>query len=220
VQDQRSQSEAIAEQEPSSKDYCYKLSDPPSPLTPLSPPSSQLPNAVDRKIDTTGAEAESSPRQRTLHKTPEGLEPRSSPESITDQESGGISQVLLEGEIPAEDLTSDEDADFLAHPSPVRRRQTPASAKNPCSPADDGPSASTHTLLRISHAKLRSIPNPTVELDSDGEEMSSDTHFNLPTTSQGVPMSCAGSSYLDLVGTLPSAVKDFLDMIDTDAFSQ
>jgi len=215
VQDQRSQSEAIAEQEPSSKHYCYKLSDPPSPLTPLFPSSPQLPNAVDRKIDTTGAE--SPPRQHTLHKTPEGPEPRSSPESITDQESGGISQVLLEGEIPAEDLTSDKYEDFLVHPSPVHRRQPPASVKNPCSPVDDGPSASTstHTLLRISHAKLRSIPNATVELDSDGEEMSSDTDFNLPTSL----MSCAGSSYLDLVGTLPSAVEDFLDMIDTDAFS-
>jgi len=218
MQDQRSQSEAIAEQEPSSKDCCYKLSDPPSPLTPLSPPSPQLPDATDRKIDTTGAE--SPPRQLTLHRTPESPAAHPSPESITDPESGGISQVLPEDEIPAEDPTSDEDEDFLVHPSPVRRRQPPASVKNTSSPADDGPSASAHSRLRISHVKLRSIPDATVELDSDGEEMSSDTDFNLPATSQGVPMSCAGSSYLDLVGTLPSAVGDFLDMIDADPFSQ
>jgi len=172
---------------------------------------------MDRKIDTTGAE--SSPRQPTLHKTPESPAAPPSPESITDQESGGISQVLPEDEIPAEGPTSDEDEDFLVHPSPVRR-QPPASVKNMSSPADDGPSASAHSHLRISHVKLRSIPDATVELDSDGEEMSSDTDFNLPATSQGAPMSCAGSSYLDLVGTLPSAVGDFLDMIDADAFSQ
>jgi hypothetical protein len=210
---QKSQAEAIAEQEPSSKDSCYKPSDPPSPLTPLTPSSPQLPNAMDRKIDNM--EAGSSPQQRTLplQKTPGGPAPRSSPESITDQESGGISQALPEGEISAEDYG---DEDFLVRPSPVRQRQPPASVKSTCSPADDGPSTSRHTLLRISHAKLRSIPNATVELDSDGE-MSSDTDFNLPATSQ---MSCAGSSYLDLVGTLPSAVGDFLDMIGTDAFSQ
>ena len=218
MQDQRSQSRAIAEQEPSSKDCCHKLSDPPSPLTPLSPSSPQLPDAMDKKIDTMGAE--SLPRQRTSHKTPESPAARSSPESITDQESGGISQVLPEDEIPAEGPTSDEDEDFLVHPSPVRQRQPPASVKNTSSPADDDPSASAHPHLRISHVKLRSIPDATVELDSDGEEMSSDTDFNLPATSQGAPMSCAGSSYLDLVGTLPSAVGDFLDMIDADASSQ
>lgn len=170
---------------------------------------------MDRKIDNMGAG--SSPQQRTLQlqKTPGGPAPCSSPEYIPDQESGGISQALPEGEIPAEDYG---DEDLFVRPSPVRRRQpSPASVKNTCSPADDGPSTSKHTLLRISHAKLRSIPNATVELDSDGEEMSSDTDFNLPATSQ---MSYAGSSYLDLVGTLPSAVEDFLDMIDTDAFSQ
>lgn len=218
MQDQRLQSEAIAEQEPSSKDGCFKSSDPPSPLTPLTPSSPQPPDAMDRNIDTPGAE--SSPRRHMSHKTPEGPAPPSSPESITDQESGGISQVLSEDVIPAEGPTSDEDEDFLVHPSPVRQRRPPASVKNTSSPADDGPSASPHPHLRISHAKLRSIPNAAVELDSDGEEMSSDTDFNLPATSQGVPMSCAGSSYLDLVGTLPSAVGDFLDMIDGDAFSQ
>lgn len=172
---------------------------------------------MDRKIDKMGAE--SSPQQRTLQlqKTPGEPAPRSSPESITDQESGGISQALPEGEIPAEDY---EDEAFLAHLSPDRRRQPPASVNNTCSPADDGPSTTRHTLFRISRAKLRSLPNATVELDSDGEEMSSDTDFNLLATSQGEPMSCAGSSYLDLVGTLPSAVEDFLDMIDTDTFSQ
>ena len=218
MQDQRPRSEAIAKQEPSSKNGSFKSSDPPSPLTPLSPSSPQPPDAVDGNIDTPGAE--SSPRQHILQKTPERPAPPSSPEFITDQESGGISQVLPEDAILAEGPTSDEDEDFLVHPSPVRRRQPPASVRNTNSPADDGPSTSTHSHLRISHAKLRSIPNAAVELDSDGEEMSSDTDFNLPATSQGVPMSCAGSSYLDLVGTLPSAVEDFLDMIDRDAFSQ
>jgi hypothetical protein len=160
--------------------------------------------------------ADSSPPQRTLHKTLDSPTPCSPLESVADLESGGMSQPLAEVDIPAEDPTSDEEEIFMVRPSPVRRRPLLANVKDKASPASDGPSASTPPHLRISHAKLRSLPNAAAELDSDGE-MPFD--FSVPATSQGTSMSCSASSYLDLVGTLPSAVEDFLDMIDSDASS-
>ena len=171
---------------------------------------------MDREMDIVGAD--SSPPQRTLHKTPDskGPAPCSSPESVADLGSGGMAQPLPEEDTPAEDSRSDEGEDFLVHSSPVRRRPLPANVKDTSSPAGDGPSASAHTHLRISHAKLRRLPGPTVELDSDGEEISSDCGFSIPGTSQEIPMSSTAGSYLDLVGTLPSAVGDFLDMIDAN----
>ena len=170
---------------------------------------------MDRAMDLVGAD--SSP-QRTLHKTPDSGSPApcSPSEPVADLVSGGMAQPLPEEDIPAEDPRSDEDEDFLVHPSPVRRRRLPANVKDTSSPAGDSPSARAHTHLRISHAKLRSLPGPTVELDSDGEEVSSDGGFSIPGTSQENSMSCSASSYLDLEGTLPSAVGDFLDMIDAD----
>ena len=159
---------------------------------------------------------DTSPPQRTLHKTPESPAPCSSPRSVADLGTGVMARALPEVDIPAEGPTSDEDEDFLVHPSPVRRRRLPADVKDTSSPADD-PSTTAHSHLRISHAKLRSLPYPTVEIDSDGEEMSSDSVFSVPSTSQGMSMS--SSSYLDLAGSLPSAVEDFLDMIDAGPFS-
>jgi hypothetical protein len=144
--------------------------------------------------------------------------PRSSSGSTVNLGFGEIAQPLPEVNGPAEDPTSDEEEDFLVYPSPVRPQPSPANAKNTTSPTGDDPLASVHTHLRISHAELRSLPNVTVELDSDGDEISSDGGFSVPTTSQIMLISSTGSSYLDLDGTLPSAVGDFLDMIDTDTF--
>jgi hypothetical protein len=127
-----------------------------------------------------------------------------------------MAQPLPEEDIPAEDPRSDEDEDFLVQPSPAHRRPQPANAKDSSSPAGDGPSATARTHLRISHAKLRSLPGPTVGFDSDGEEIFSDGGFSIPGTSQEISMSSTAGSYLDLVGTLPSAVEDFLDMTDAD----
>lgn len=153
-----SHSDATAEQETSSKDGHYELSQPPSPLTPL-------PSSSPRPFDV-------------------------------------------------EDPTSNEDENFIVHPSPVSPKSLPGNAENTISPVCDSPSASAHSHLRISHAKLRSLPDPAVELDSDGEEMSSDDSLDAPTSSQAMIMSSTGSSYLDLVGTLPSEVGDFLNMVD------
>jgi hypothetical protein len=171
---------------------------------------------MDREMNTV--RADSSPPQPTLPKMPhsKGPAPCSLPESVANLGSGGMAQLLPEEDIPAEDPMSDEDEDFLVQPSPVRRRPLPANVEDTSSPAGDGPSASSHAHLRISHAKLRSLPGPTVELDSDGEEISSDGGFSIPGTSQEIPMSSTAGSYLDLVGTLPSAVGDFLDMIDAN----
>ncbi|KAI0254354.1 hypothetical protein BJV78DRAFT_1351258 [Lactifluus subvellereus] len=203
LEDQNSHPEAIVSQQSSPDDHSYKLPLPPSsPLTPLTPSSShsQLSDVMRQTVDTAGKDA--SPSQHTPDKTPES----SPPSPIADPQWGGTSQHLSEADVPVEDPTSDEDENFLVRPSPARPQ-----------PLYDTPT----THLRISHAKLRSLPAPTVEFDSDGEEMpSSDGSFSLPTTSQG--MSCAASdagSYLDLVGTLPSEVGDFLDMVGTDASS-
>lgn len=117
---------------------------------------------------------------------------------------------LSKSDVPvAEDPTSDEGENFVVDPSPVRRRSSP--------PAGCTPSASTHRHLRISHAKLRSLPPATVELDSDGEEMSSDTNIDEFPSSPGG--SCPASSYFDLNGTLPREVEDFLDMVGTNVSS-
>jgi hypothetical protein len=118
-------------------------------------------------------------------------------------------------DILAEDPTSNEDGNFVVQPSLVRQRPPPANGQNAISLAAGSPSASSSSQLRISHAKLRSLPDVAVELDSDGEEMSSDTSFSVPATSQGMSSRTA-SSYLDLIGTLPSEVGDFLEMIDAD----
>lgn len=118
-------------------------------------------------------------------------------------------------DIPAvEDPTSDEGEDFVVNPSPVRRQSQP---QNPSPTAGRTPSASTRRHLRISHAKLRKLPAATVELDSDGEEMSSDTSIDLLPSSPGI--SCPASSYFDLQGTLPPEVEEFLDMVGTNASS-
>jgi hypothetical protein len=162
-------------------------------------------------MDTAGKDA--SPSQHTPNKTPES----SPPSPIADPQWGGTSQHLSEMDVPVEDPTSDEDENFLVHPSPAHPQPLSAKVQSTSTPADDTPT-SAHSHLRISHAKLRSLPAPTVELDSDGEEMSSsDGSFSLPATSEG--MSCAASSYLDLVGTLPSEVGDFLDMVGTNTSS-
>jgi hypothetical protein len=174
---------------------------------------------MNRDMNTIGTDR--SPLQRTSHRAPKSPVPCSSPESIAEIGPGEIAQLLHEVDVPAEDRTStsDEDEEFLVHPSPVRRQPPRANDKDTTSQAGEGPSASTYSHLRISHAKLRSIPDPTVELDSDGEEMASDGSFCVPATSQGMSMSSSTSSYLDLIGTLPSAVEDFLDMVDSDTFS-
>jgi len=120
-------------------------------------------------------------------------------------------------EDPTSPSTSREDENSPIHPSPVRRSSPPANVENTISPSDDSPSPVAHSHARISHAKLRSLPDPAIELDSDGEEMSTTSSFSI-ATSQG--MSCSASSCLDLIGTLPSEVGDFFDMVDAHASSQ
>lgn len=142
---------------------------------------------------------------------------------MVDLELCGTSQPLPEMEIPMEDPTSPmsrEDENSPIHPSPVRRSPPPPNVENTICPSDDSPSPVAHSHARISHAKLRSIPDPAIELDSDGEEMSPTSSFSIPATSQGMSMSCSASSYLDLIGTLPSEVGDFFDMVDAYASSQ
>jgi hypothetical protein len=143
---------------------------------------------------------------------------------MVDLELCGTSQPLPEMEIPMEeDPTSPmscEDETSPIHRSPVRRSPAPANVENTISPSDDSPSPVAHSHARISHAKLRSLPDPAIELDSDGEEMSPTSSFSIPATSQGMSMSCSASSCLDLIGTLPSEVGDFFDMVDAYAPSQ
>jgi hypothetical protein len=157
-----------------------------------------------------------SPSPQIPHRTPESPTPRTSLEPIVNVEPGETSQLLPEVDILAEGPTPNEDGNFVVQPSLVRQRPPPANGQNPISLPAGSPSASACSQLRVSHAKLRSLPDVAVELDSDGEEMSSDTSFSVPATSQGISMSRTASSYLDLIGTLPSAVGDFLDMIDAD----
>ncbi|KAH9977993.1 hypothetical protein BGW80DRAFT_1249620 [Lactifluus volemus] len=209
LQDQESHPEAIVTEESLSKDPSYKLPIlPSSPLTPLTPSSSS--SAMGPNADAVGENASSS--QHTRDKILGSSPP---PPPIADPQWGGTSQHLAELDFPAEDLASDEDETFVrSSPAPLRLRS--ADVRNTSTPASNTPSTSTSTL-HISHAKLRSIPAPTIELDSDGEEIcSSDGGFSPPATSQ---ISGVGRSYFDLVGTLPSEVGDFLDMVGTDTFS-
>ena len=50
--------------------------------------------------------------------------------------------------------------------------------------------------------------------------MSPTASFSIPATSQEMATSYSAGSCLDLIGTLPSEVGDFLDMVDAYAFSQ
>ena len=161
--------------------------------------------------------ANRSPSQQTLHETPESPSSSLFPKPMVDPtlELCGTSQSLPEMEIPTEDPTSPtsrEDETSPNHPSPVRRSPSPGNVENSISPSDVSPSPVARSHVRISHAKLRSLPDPAIELDSDGEEMSSTASFSIPATSEG--MSCSASSCLDLIGTLPSEVGDFFDMVD------
>lgn len=140
-----------------------------------------------------GANLSPSQRPLALCETPE-TPSRSFPVPMVDLELCGTSQPLLEMEIPMGDSTSPasrEDGNSSIYLSPVRRCLSPVA----------------HSHVRKSHAKLRSLPGPAIELDSDGVEMS-------PTSSQGMSMSFSASSGLDLLGTLPSEVGDFFDMVD------
>jgi hypothetical protein len=180
---------------------------------------------MHRDFDTMGANRSPSQQPLALCDTQESPSSRSSPEPMVDLELCGTSQALPEMEIPMEDPTSPtsrEDENSPIHPSSVRRTPPPANVEveNTISPSDDSPSPVAHSYARISHAKLRSLPDPAIELDSDGEEMSSTSSFSIPATSQGMSMSCSASSYLDLIGTLPSEVGDFFDMVDAYASSQ
>jgi hypothetical protein len=163
-------------------------------------------------MDAVGEDA--SPTHRTPDKILEG--PLSTP--IADPQWDGTAQHRSEMDVPVEDPTSDEDENFLVRPSPTSKRPRSADIQNNSTAAGNTTSVGAHSPhLRISHAKLRSLPTPTIELDSDGEEMSSsDGSFSPPATSQ---MSGAASSCLDLVGTLPSEVGDFLDMVGSDTSS-
>lgn len=170
-----------------------------------------------------GANRSPSQQPLALRETPESPSPSSSPVLMVDPslELCGTSQSPPEMEIPMENPTSStsrEDENSPNHPSPVRRSSSPANVENSISPSDDSPSPVARSHVRISHAKLRSLPDPAIELDSDGEEMSSTASFSIPATSQG--MSCSASSCLDLIGTLPSEVGDFFDMVDAYPSSQ
>lgn len=207
LQERSSHSETIVEQESSSTGHCHKPSPPTSPLTPLSSSSSLLSDAMG----TIGANR--SPSQHALPKTPESRAPRSTPEPMVDLGLGGTAQ------LPIEDPTSREDVNSLVHLPSVSRCPPPAKIRSTTFPAGDSPSpgAGARSHPRISHVKLRGLPDATVELDSDGEEMSPASSFSLPATSQEMSLA---SSCLDLVGTLPSEVGDFLDMVDAYTFSE
>jgi hypothetical protein len=183
--------------------------DPPlSPLTPLTPSSPRVPDTECEKVSVL--EADKLPPQ---HKSDETHGVSSIPPSPEPPAEKAIPLSKLD--IPAvEDPTSDEGEDFVVNPSPVRQ---PSQLQDSSPSAGRTPSTSTHRHLRISHAKLRRLPAATVELDSDGEEMSSDTSIDLLPSSPGV--SCPASSYLDLHGTLPPEVEEFLDMVGTNASS-
>jgi hypothetical protein len=159
-----------------------------------------------------GANRSPSQQPLALCETAESPSSRSSPEPMVDLELCGTSQPLPEMEIPMEDPTSPTSRDD--ENSSLRRSPPPANAENTISPSGDSPSPVAHSHVRISHAKLRSLRDPAIELDSDGEEMSSTSSFSIPATSQGMSMSCSSSSCLDLIGTLPSEVGDFFDMLD------
>jgi hypothetical protein len=175
---------------------------------------------MHRSIDTMGANRPPSQQPLALRETPESPSSRSSPEPMVDLELCGTSQPLPEMEIPTSP-TSREDESFPNHPTPVRRSPPPPNVENTIPPSDGSPSSPVaHSHTRISHAKLRSLPDPAIELDSDGEEMSPNSSFSIPATSQGMTMSCSASSCLDLIGTLPSEVGDFFDMVDAYASSQ
>lgn len=191
----------------SSEDIHHTLPHPPSsPLTPLTPSSPRVPEC--EKVGVL--EPDGPPPQPISDRTRGVLSIPPSPEPATDKATP-----VSKPDVPAvEDPTSDEDEDVVVHPSPVRRWSP---LKNTSPPASCTPSASTRRHLRISHAKLRSLPAATVELDSDGEEMLSDTSIDVFPSSPGV--CCPASSYLDLNGTLPSEVEDFLDMVGTNTSS-
>jgi len=172
-----------------------------------------------------GANRSPSQQPPALCETPQSPSSRSSPEPLVDLELCGTSQPLPEMEIPMEDPTSptsreDENSPIRSVPSLVRRSPPLANVENTISPSDDSPSPVAHSHARISHAKLRSLPDPAIELDSDGEEMSPTSSFSIAATSQGMSMSRSESSCLDLFGTLPSEVGDFFDMVDAYASSQ
>jgi hypothetical protein len=193
----------------SSEDIHHTPPHPPSsPLTPLTPSSPRVPDTECEKVGVL--QSDGPPPQPISDKTQGVPSIPPSSETATDKATH-----VSKSDVPAvEDPTSDEDEDVVVHPSPVRRRSP---LKNSSPPASCTPSASTRRHLRISHAKLRSLPAATVELDSDGEEMSSDTSIDVFPSSPGV--SCPASSYLDLNGTLPSEVEDFLDMVGTNTSS-
>ena len=167
---------------------------------------------------TSLVESDGPPLQHTADKAHEVPSIPPSPKPAAETQLGKAIP-LSKLDVPVNDPTSDEDENFVVHPSPVRQRSLLHNSSPPASRTSSTPSASTRRrYLRISHAKLRSLPAATVELDSDGEEMSS------PGTSIGAfpsspRASCQASSYLDLDGTLPSEVQDFLDMVGTDASS-
>ncbi|KAH9062138.1 hypothetical protein EDB87DRAFT_1609550 [Lactarius vividus] len=182
-----------------------------SPLTPLTPSSPRVPDIECEKVNAS--KPDGPPLQYISHETHEILSMPPSPEPAADTQRGKATP-LSKLDVPVEDPTSDEDENFVVHPSPIRRRSL---VQNRSPPTSCTPSASAHHHLRISHAKLRSLPAVSVELNSDGEEMSSDTSVDAFPSSPGV--SCPASSYLDLDGTLPSEVEDFLNMVGTDASS-
>jgi hypothetical protein len=122
-------------------------------------------------------------------------------------------------EDPTSPTSREDDITPINH-SPVRRNSPSANVENTISPSNHSPSPVTHSHTRISHAKLRSLPDPAVELDSDGEEMSPTSSFSIPAMSEGMSMSGSAGSCLDLIGTLPSEVGDFFDMVDAYPSSQ
>ncbi|KAH9050008.1 hypothetical protein EDB84DRAFT_1450453 [Lactarius hengduanensis] len=196
----------------SSEDIHHTPPYPPlSPLTPLTPPSPRVPDIECEKVNAS--KSDGPPLQNVSDETHEIPSMPLSPGPATDTQRGKPTP-LSRLDVPVEDPTSDEDENFVVHPSPVRRR-SPLQDRSP--PTSCTPSASTRRHLRISHAKLRSLPSISVELNSDGEEMSSDTSVDAFPFSPGT--SCPASSYLDLDGTLPSEVEDFLNMVDTNASS-
>ncbi|KAH9007026.1 hypothetical protein EDB86DRAFT_2869612 [Lactarius hatsudake] len=182
-----------------------------SPLTPLTPSSPRVPDIECEKVNAS--KSDGPPLQYVSDETHEIPSMPLSPELAADTPRGKATP-LSKLDVPVEDPTSDEDENFVVHPSPVRRR-SPLQNRSP--PTSCTPSASTRRHLRISHAKLRSLPSISVELNSDGEEMSSDTSVDAFPSSPGA--SCPASSYLDLDGTLPSEVEDFLDMVGTNTSS-
>ncbi|KAI0269185.1 hypothetical protein BC834DRAFT_967830 [Gloeopeniophorella convolvens] len=193
-----------------------------SPLAPLTSSPPQISVPIRQRTRLPQAEEHSpgySPQTpaKILDNVPLVSSPGGMPERSSHSQQGYALPLLQVG-IPLdyEDPTSEEEENFLVNPSPIRRRMSPSTTHDIAISASATTSRRVYSGLRISHAKLRCLPDLPASLDSDGAGLSfPDDDFSLPMTSQD--MSSGVGSYLELVGTLPPEVTDFLDMIGPES---